>query len=246
MLKPQPSSQAKPCAFCRQPGASTEHVFASWTSDIVPGDGVFTTSGTGRRRTKQSKGLSVISRAPCVACNTGWMSQLEQRAKPLLTPAIQGDQTRWAPAERETIAVWATKTALMADRADPNHYVPDDHFHHLYDTGEPHPSTRVWVTSLVYPPGRSFLEAAILHRKGLLIESASLTTHGYRITLAIGYLAVQVFGAANAPELTVERTLEINGVRIQDFLRQLWPHGDETLTWPPAAAFDASALELLA
>jgi hypothetical protein len=87
-------SQAKPCAFCRKPGASDEHVFADWITDVVPGEGVFTTGGTGRRRTKQSGRLAVISRAPCGICNNGWMSQLEEQTKPLVASREPGELNR--------------------------------------------------------------------------------------------------------------------------------------------------------
>lgn len=70
----------------------------------------------------------------CEECNCGWMSDLEQAAKPVLVPVIDGRRSvlTLSASERRLVARWAAKTAFMlnssSDQSDMGMHVPDDHF----------------------------------------------------------------------------------------------------------------------
>jgi hypothetical protein len=51
----------------------------------------------------------------CETCNTGWMSQLETKVKPILTPAIEGESKTLSLKEAHTVSIWASKTAAVAE-----------------------------------------------------------------------------------------------------------------------------------
>jgi hypothetical protein len=55
----------------------------------------------------------------CPACNGGWMSTLENRAKPVMTPLILGTVvskgTELTDASINTINTWMTKTTILLD-----------------------------------------------------------------------------------------------------------------------------------
>ncbi len=56
----------------------------------------------------------------CEPCNTGWMSDLEEQVKPVLTPLINGASTTVAAGHRRLLALWATKTAIALAQDDPS------------------------------------------------------------------------------------------------------------------------------
>jgi len=107
----------KRCLFCGEHGSSREHVFALWISKLFSDAAPFTVKATHGRSKTGLKQIALYSRAACRHCNNGWMSELEQRARPLLTPAIPGQTVRWDAEEQLIVAAWAFKTALMLDRS---------------------------------------------------------------------------------------------------------------------------------
>ena len=70
----------------------------------------------------------------CTSCNNGWMSDLENRARPLLHSLIAGDRTVVGlnESERKLLSFWACKTAYAMSYAGLHKQpVPVDHFRHL-------------------------------------------------------------------------------------------------------------------
>jgi hypothetical protein len=57
-------------------------------------------------------------RVVCAPCNNGWMSQLQQAAKPHLLPYIQGKWPRPNRAARKVISSWATMFAMVVEFCD--------------------------------------------------------------------------------------------------------------------------------
>jgi hypothetical protein len=56
-----------------------------------------------------------FTRAPyiaCKVCNNGWMKDLEDRARPLLLPMLDGFKTVLDRTSQTVIAAWITKTAF--------------------------------------------------------------------------------------------------------------------------------------
>src|SRR2546428_2169378 len=73
----------------------------------------------------------------CEECNCGWMSDLEQAAKPVLVPVIDGQRSvlTLSASERLLVARWAAKTAFMlnssSDQSNMGMRVPVEHFDFL-------------------------------------------------------------------------------------------------------------------
>jgi hypothetical protein len=107
-------------------------------------------SGTARRL----DALSVVLPQVCVQCNTGWMSDLEQRTRPVLGPMLRGPALPVSldPAQQATLATWAVKTSLLVTyrkfNAQPGGWIPEDNLRWLYLHGRsamPPPGARVWL-----------------------------------------------------------------------------------------------------
>jgi hypothetical protein len=133
------SKKRKYCLFCGEPDyvRGKEHVFPLWLLeefelknyqtcvsqvyveefDTLYGFGV--TYFPGRRigfrsELKRQHALSAfVNGGVCKDCNNGWMSELEQEARPILVPLIQGHKHPRDLKKQEsfTLALWAMKTA---------------------------------------------------------------------------------------------------------------------------------------
>jgi hypothetical protein len=105
--------------------ASREHVFSDWLlkeleCEKLPmnfyrraGDGSITDHRSGIANS------SFKLKEICEDCNNGWMSRLEDSAKPVIVDLIRKQRTldSLAEEERRILAKWAGKTALVESRA---------------------------------------------------------------------------------------------------------------------------------
>jgi len=78
----------------------------------------------------------------CEACNNGWMSRLEGRVKPLITGLIKKERSIRSldDDERQTIARWAGKTAIIESRTVPAEHPVDRrilHWMREHENGSP-------------------------------------------------------------------------------------------------------------
>jgi hypothetical protein len=54
----------------------------------------------------------------CATCNNGWMSRLQQDAKPHLSPCIQGNWSPPSQKARKVLSAWATMFAMVVEFGD--------------------------------------------------------------------------------------------------------------------------------
>ncbi|HZR30649.1 MAG TPA: hypothetical protein VFA76_02185 [Terriglobales bacterium] len=78
---------------------------------------------------------SLLAGRICRACNTGWMSRLENEAKPLLCRLLISESPYCLTGvEKAILARWAVKTAFVLDiMAIERHIVPPEHFREFYE-----------------------------------------------------------------------------------------------------------------
>ena len=110
---------ARKCVFCeREVPLTLEHVFPSWISSVLmPAESVVhihRLEGEVVRAHTSAKMDATVKRV-CERCNNGWMHELEEAARPVLTPLIRKTQPRGlAPIEQEVISTWAIKPPSCA------------------------------------------------------------------------------------------------------------------------------------
>jgi hypothetical protein len=107
------------CIFCGAGGLSKEHIWSEWTYELVPpipgGEHVKTVYQsakhnpkiTGVESSKQRQGSTNTIKLYAVCkteCNNGWMSRLDEAAKPLLTPLILGQPAVLSEKSLRTVA----------------------------------------------------------------------------------------------------------------------------------------------
>lgn len=114
------------CLACGTTGspATREHVFSSWLLKEFGPDAsmaLYRHSGDGSQRQVRAemKLDSFRLKKICEGCNSGWMSDLEGSAKPLVLALIKDGRQldSLLEDERRTLARWAAKTAIVESHA---------------------------------------------------------------------------------------------------------------------------------
>jgi hypothetical protein len=119
------------CIFCGRPGLTKEHMWADWLRNYIP-----------RERQEHRVGSTNISlaqhedsvqdrierrsgdphsrriRCVCRECNNGWMSQLQEAAKPFLVPMLTGQKVALYESGKTTLASWAAMFVMVAEQVD--------------------------------------------------------------------------------------------------------------------------------
>ena len=118
--------QGRKCIFCGCTANSQEHTFANWLNDVFGPEEVGPTGAELFRATPDETEVFTWTageiagqtvKGVCHSCNTGWMAQLEGRAKPVLEPMVKGGVAQFLDARQQIlIATWATKSAMVCER----------------------------------------------------------------------------------------------------------------------------------
>lgn len=118
---------AKTCVFCGKEGSlSREHIWPDWLSKMYlrKGDEKHTFGS----RTHLDKDLvrdgtyerpghlfSLRNRLVCQNCNNGWMSQVENEAKPIIVRMISGEKHKLSRDQLDILSFWIAMKAVTAE-----------------------------------------------------------------------------------------------------------------------------------
>jgi hypothetical protein len=133
---------------------SQEHVFPAWQADLFPDlqevdyiRAFQSSTGEGSSQSWPGKPFGVTVGDFCEKCNTGWMSDLEDEAKPVLAPLIQDEPGPLTILEQELITRWTTKTVLAVGptNAGGRQVASDEVYRWFGAKRMPLPSSIAWV-----------------------------------------------------------------------------------------------------
>lgn len=229
------------CLFCDSSANSKEDAWPRWLTRRFAGVGEQPIEAEIRGvalppRSSRRPALSV--RRVCRRCNNGWMSALENRAKPILEPLLDGQPTVLDLAARTSIAVWATKIAMVLEGVEADEM-------RMYSQSE-----RVQLKTLsVIPRGTSVWIARALHPTYVLSvktrhrgpEGSAAEAHV--TTLAFGLLAFQV-ATVRLPlvaEMVMRVTTDVRAGPWDTATVRLWPEFSGFVSWPPEVALNGIA-----
>jgi hypothetical protein len=218
------------CLFCGRTPVSTEHAIPSWTGDVIPGTGPWIHHHVERHgdapiREWKKDAPDLKCNVPCKRCNEGWMAQLEDRAKPVLVPLIQGRPTRLGPHELEFIAFWAFKTSLMLDRCSdaPRQNIPAAEFRDLYTKQSVLPSAHLSLGRSNVARGSSF------QARTVDLDPGDGWTRGYGATLWVGHVVFQIISIRLSGPVKLGLKPDVLAV-----MAPIWPRNFK-LDWPATA-----------
>jgi hypothetical protein len=117
------------CIFCGGTPISKEDIWPTWTRPYFPVTSLNHTIGqhileTDRRlhgNTTKVSGDPKSRRVKmvCKRCNNGWMSILQNQAKPFLLPLMNGEKTTVNERKQNIIAAWSAMTVICAEYITP-------------------------------------------------------------------------------------------------------------------------------
>ena len=237
------------CIFCD--GArkiSKEHLFGLWLRELFPRDehtthkSIYTAwldesgSHTPAEKRDQRQGHvgSKSLKVACRQCNDGWLSQLETRVRPVLTPLITGENHNLLEDEQTLLATWAAKTAMVAE-----HFRPIDHGISQDE--------RTWLIDKLTPPAKWFIWIAAYNGKEwgnlsiaqirIALNPTPVTRpsdaryYGQATTFGVGHILFCVV-SGSSPDMETRF-----GGRDADGLLQIWPTCPRSILWPPQTIF---------
>jgi hypothetical protein len=76
-----------------------------------------------RHKPKQGDLRTTLIRAVCRQCNNGWMSKIENAAKPFLKPLIVGEAITLSESETEVLARWITVKCMVLEHNRPGQII---------------------------------------------------------------------------------------------------------------------------
>lgn len=135
------------CIFCPNDANSKEHPWPQWLDSVVGprlnSDFQFSSKTTGpgeipnvkkKSGSPRTKRLQVV----CTACNNGWMSWLQEAAKPLIIHLIHDEDVTLSLRDKTMLAAWMAMTTMVMEF---------DNVHRAISKRE-----RFWLRSLRLPP----------------------------------------------------------------------------------------------
>jgi hypothetical protein len=139
------------CLFCSNPltERTREHVIPQWLIDYLGvGDedlfhGIAQNEHGVLPKQRAQMLQSFVENRVCRQCNNGWMSALENQARPLVIDLMTGQRTLHAlgPEQRVLLGRWAAKTVFVLSNAAPMQAaVPEDHPPTLREVSETLPA----------------------------------------------------------------------------------------------------------
>ncbi len=137
------------CIFCKAEAKLTkEHIWPDWLKNYIPKDmpdylsakTIESYEVPPEQSVKRIGGDPHSRRVKCVCagCNNGWMSELQQAAKPIVVPIIEGMTVTLNKKEQKILAAWSAMSVMCSEQGDPpniaiaqdlrdilfNHHVP--------------------------------------------------------------------------------------------------------------------------
>lgn len=223
------------CIFCGGVGLTKEHIWPDWLANVlgpsISPRHVYSAGGglrprRFRRRTGaiQSQKLRIV----CDRCNNGWMSRLQNRAKPRLIPFIQGRYRFLSDHDARTLAAWSMMLTMVIEFLDPaTAATTPDERRQLSELAIPNDKWMVWFGRAQQWPRWSFCHYGWFHISG--IESDALTGRqlGPRISpncncqttsVRVGGLLMHAYSARNSPA-----HVDPNAFSRKHGLRLIWP-----------------------
>jgi len=160
----------------------------------------------------------------CANCNGGWVSQLEQRAQPLVLALMFSDQpcVDLSPSDQQTLATWAIKTALTTELWHPKQWIAERWYSSFYANQVPSNNCTIWTaaynsTLVALYSSSTKVEVRSTHSfssDGVLVEVPA-SHEGTLYTLRMFRLIVQILFQSDYVPLG----------RSDDYrvVRQIWP-----------------------
>jgi hypothetical protein len=223
------------CIFCDSPVNSKEDAWPLWLirrlgnseKGIVEGQ-----RGRQAPRSWRAGKYPLRTGNVCKNCNNGWMSDLENRVRPIMERFFLDQKVSLDQHDQATLAIWTCKNAMV--------YETLRHKSAWFFTSQEHESfresfhlplhTSIWIAKSVEFTGL-FCTASDLN--GTATESLD-QVKAYVNTMAFGPIAIQILNAKMSKPIHQNVTISGNlqpGPLDQTTI-QIWPVNTNMVSWP--------------
>ena len=109
------------CIFCKEDGILTrEHVLPDWLKVLYPEKSRVTNKFTSETsKIWPSKIFQHKVKIVCAECNHGWMAELENQVKPIISQMVRLEDFLIDENKQNLLAFWSQKTVLMLNQSVP-------------------------------------------------------------------------------------------------------------------------------
>ncbi len=227
------------CIFCPKKASTKEDAWPRWLLNRFP---VSSTARTYAERGGYRLGNWPTTKPRlqvkwlCDSCNNGWMSILENEAKPALESILDDKLKDIGPSAQSILARWAVKTAMVLECIDSNRtwFYSKDERQTMRSAQSLPPRTSVWIAKFINQP--NIYSAA----KDLRTTAGNNEAHAYATTMVFGSLALQIVSIKTTlviPE-NVPLNYDVRDGPWDQTLVQIWPPSQKSLAWPPHYGLD--------
>lgn len=233
------------CIFCGGPGLTHEHVWADWLKKYVPKDMVehsslfavvHPTHSEPRRKKRSGDLQSRRLRVVCTKCNSGWMSKLQEKAKPHLLPLIVGEVTAFDASTQSVLSAWIAMFVMVAEHFNPYTVTTlQRERSYLLGTGKaPFENWKIWIGDFERVNWKGQLAHFTVpisspNHVPETMDNGLPRPNTQTMTFVVGRLFVHV--ASSVTDIFEDWRL----VR-PDLLTQIWPIRRNIIGWPPKIA----------
>lgn len=222
------SHMARTCIFCGGTKMSAEHIWPQWAARRVAHTGVHAVRSYAHiegqlplEHQSDQRAYELKAKVVCEVCNNGWMSKIEEAAKPYFETMLSGRGREIHKQAQRTLATWALKTSIVwtASQAKQRSVVPAADLDHLRNHREPSANVSVWIVSYdgSHPAVADAYGIAANHKDDGTPYSIWATTVGF------GPVAFHLFGST-VPGMGLESS------RLAPWINPIWPI-DKTFIW---------------
>jgi hypothetical protein len=181
------------------------------------------------------------------SCNGGWMKRIEDAAKPIMTPLIQGKETRLQPHEQRIVATWAILKAMVSEYDTLRKDMPAivHHAQRKYLMRHSLPPKRGWGVWIGDFERKDWIPEWVSRPLLLLPENVAARRSSRKatyfnsnsITQVVGKLLIVVIHSPMPDLVPRWRFITPEG----GTLFRIWPSNDISIKWPGKALSDRDA-----
>lgn len=194
-------------------------------------------------------------RCVCRACNTGWMSRLQEESKAILEPILTGKATHLYKRQQTLIAAWIAMTVMVAEFIDRDSVAVDQEDRvRLKRRKRPPSHWRIWIARgqpparppLYYHRAVAFADSVPEQELERVKSEAPAPSNTQTSTVRFGkHLIVHVMSSSHrGARGSIRRWLL--PPKLSPFIFQVWPIQSFRIDWPPERALTTAEIDIVA
>jgi len=201
---------------------------------------------TDKKRAGDPKSQS--TRVVCALCNSGWMSRLQEDAKPDILALVLGNPATLGVQKQRRLAAWCAMSAMTAEFLAKSHEAVIPFSERAYLKAKLHPPKRNWKIWIGRCAPGMWDGNLMQNSMPIVEEEPEIGPNGFPLattqttTWGVGQLYIHAFSSI-FPDLIRDIRFKPNVAR---YITQIWPVESPLVRWPPAFTLTEAAAEAIA